>query len=404
MLYKFAPCTNANAIVPEAGFPVQVATVNDNICPVSGLDRCNAGTIAPSLMVVVDDTNPSHVYVAFASTSLIGNDDIWVFDSTNGGANFARSVKVSPTVPAHRFLPWVCATGGAAIVSWYDRSRATAQRNDLTDYLVASASVQGGMLTSGPAVNVSQNSDPQCATGFPCGADVDDKPAVACVPPQISGRCRNAQQPAASSNQACSIVRGTVCPNLGETCQLAGNGCPKYGDYNGNACGGGYIYTAWASATSPAGIPAVNGIAIFSTTLTQTLTLNTVVVGGAGLFDLQIDGFNQAVDVGNGGSTGPKVVSIGTHTIGEIAGFGTSASNYSVTIGGDCSPNGTINITLGDHKTCTLTNTKISLESCLQQCLDEYADCVEGGDLIGGGSVAKCRPILARCRASCRRR
>ena len=35
------------------------------------------------------------------------------------------------------------------------------------------------------------------------------------------------------------------------------------------------------------------------------------------LFNLQIDGVTKAVNVGNGGSTGPQVVSVGSHTVGE---------------------------------------------------------------------------------------
>jgi hypothetical protein len=43
---------------------------------------------------------------------------------------------------------------------------------------------------------------------------------------------------------------------MGETCS-PGDGQPKYGDYNGNACSAaGRLFTAWASATPPPGIPA----------------------------------------------------------------------------------------------------------------------------------------------------
>jgi len=35
---------------------------------------------------------------------------------------------------------------------------------------------------------------------------------------------------------------------------LPGGGCPKYGDYNGNACTGGKLFAAWASANAPAGL------------------------------------------------------------------------------------------------------------------------------------------------------
>jgi hypothetical protein len=131
--------------------------------------------------------------------------------------------------------------------------------------------------------------------------------------------------------------------------------------------------------------------------LAPKLTVNNVVIGGHGLFDLQIDGFNQATNVGNGGSTGATVVGAGRHTVGEIAGFHTRIDMYNVTIGGDCSADGSIDMAFGDVKTCVITSTKIPLDQCLQMCSDEFADCVEAS-----GSPGKCRPALATCRASCR--
>jgi hypothetical protein len=199
--------------------------VNDKLCPIPGLDRCNGGGRLTSHMIAVDDTNPTHIYIAFASTSVAGNDDIWLSDSLDSGQTFRRPVKLSGPAAEHRFMPWVCTTRGSAIVSWYDRSRATTARNDLTDYVVASASIQSSILTPGPVIDVSGNSDPQCATGFPCGVDVDDRPAVTCSPRQLIGRCYNSQSPAASSNQACSTSLGTRCPAR-ETCQIELGGCP----------------------------------------------------------------------------------------------------------------------------------------------------------------------------------
>jgi hypothetical protein len=130
--------------------------------------------------------------------------------------------------------------------------------------------------------------------------------------------------------------------------------------------------------------------------LAPKLTVNNVVVGGHGFFNLQIDGFNQATNAGNGGSTGPTTVDAGRHTVGEIAGFHTRIEDYNVTIGGDCSADGSIDMAFADVKTCVITNTKIPLDRCLQMCSDEFADCVEAT-----GSPGKCRPAFASCRASC---
>jgi len=94
-------------------------------------------------------------------------------------------------------------------------------------------------------------------------------------------------------------------------------------------------------------------------TVTKVLDLPT----DPGKFDLQIDGVTKTPPggVGNGGTTGPVVVSIGTqHSVGEQASTGTntSLSDYSTVIGGDCAANGSITLAAGDNKTCTITNTR----------------------------------------------
>ncbi len=91
-----------------------------------------------------------------------------------------------------------------------------------------------------------------------------------------------------------------------------------------------------------------------------TLTVNKVLVpsGDGGKFNLQIDGITKAADVGNGGTTGAVLVATGTRTVSETAGTGTTLSDYTPVISGDCATNGTITLTSGQNKTCTITNTK----------------------------------------------
>ena len=55
-------------------------------------------------------------------------------------------------------MPWVCAVGGAAHVSWYDLRFAGAGSNDLTDFFRGSASVSGASLVSGPEVRLTDAS------------------------------------------------------------------------------------------------------------------------------------------------------------------------------------------------------------------------------------------------------
>jgi hypothetical protein len=77
----------------------------------------------------------------------------------------------------------------------------------------------------------------------------------------------------------------------------------------------------------------------------------------SGLFNLQIDGSTEAADVGAGGTTGPKKMTIATHTASETAGTDTDLADYATAIGGDCDPtDGSIDLKAGDDKTCTVTN------------------------------------------------
>src|SRR5581483_3400509 len=91
-----------------------------------------------------------------------------------------------------------------------------------------------------------------------------------------------------------------------------------------------------------------------------TVTKTVVPAADPGKFNLQIDGATAGTgaDQGNGGSTGAVQVSVGSHTVGETAGTGTTLGEYVAVIGGDCAANGSITLAAGDVKTCTITNTK----------------------------------------------
>jgi hypothetical protein len=91
-----------------------------------------------------------------------------------------------------------------------------------------------------------------------------------------------------------------------------------------------------------------------------------------GRFNLQIDGTTDpdAIDVGDGGSTGEQVLNTGNHTVRETAGTGTSLTNYAKTIvckgsngtgsivaqsSGSPGPL-TVNVTDGSDIVCTIKN------------------------------------------------
>jgi hypothetical protein len=285
MLNKFSSCdAGLNQV---AGFPVTVAAgITDVTCKsagaIPGLDRCNGRNTLSSHSVAVDDTNASHVFVAYANNTSAGqNEEIRIRDSTDGGATWPRSVRVDSGVTARRYMPWVCATSGTAFLSWYDMRFAVPggggsnQPNDRADFFGGSAYVNaGGSLVAGPEFRLSDVSDPLCASGWPSATDNAFDSETCGVQPQLAGICQNTATPPV--NQApttrCDFSDcGGAGANTGGTCQCGagfvcnvGRGAPKYGDYNYVACGAGRYIAAWASATSPPSItPASTGIDTF---------------------------------------------------------------------------------------------------------------------------------------------
>lgn len=100
-----------------------------------------------------------------------------------------------------------------------------------------------------------------------------------------------------------------------------------------------------------------------------TITLIKDIVGtppDQGKFDLRIEGTVVADDVGDGGTSGAQTVLAGTYTIDELAGTGTSLSNYSSSVScvlGTQTPitesDTSIELTVADGEDwiCTFTNT-----------------------------------------------
>lgn len=111
-----------------------------------------------------------------------------------------------------------------------------------------------------------------------------------------------------------------------------------------------------------------------------------------GLFNLQIDGQTEAANVGDGGSTGEKIVSAGTsnsvnHTVGETAGTNTSLGDYTSSI--VCKDlNGTGSIVAQSNSSghltvpvldeqdivCTITNTKMTGSVKVHKFVDTNGD------------------------------
>jgi hypothetical protein len=172
MVHKYTSCSNrGGGLVELTGFPKTVISgIHDPTCPLPGLDRCAESLIVPTL--AVDDTNPSHLYVAVAKSAsgAAANDDILVIDSVDGGLTWRAPITINSNVTGRRFMPWICTAAGNAYVGWYDRRKAAfpaAKSNDLTDYFLGSATIRNGQLLPDGEYSLTYTADPQCASGWP---------------------------------------------------------------------------------------------------------------------------------------------------------------------------------------------------------------------------------------------
>lgn len=263
-LWKFDSCANGLGLV--AGFPKQVVARNPYDCPFAGHDRCDQNP--SSQTVAVDDTDPQHIYFAYAEDAGPGSDsNVFVRDSLDGGVTWpaARVVQANAAVAGRRIFPWLCTTSGDAVVTWYEQRDPVP--SDTTHHWGARVGLSFfDTLVSKEVFRISEVPDNWCDSGWSCGTRVAPSASESCpIQPQLAGRCGDADPMTPNSNTPCDFsdeaaIPGTYCPQPfvgsgnNETC-LGGNGCPKYGDYNGNACAGAKLFAAWPSAASPPGVP-----------------------------------------------------------------------------------------------------------------------------------------------------
>jgi hypothetical protein len=275
-VHKFTSCVNGLTEVP--GWPRIVTAWNGYRCPFAGHDRCDQNPTSQT--VIVDDTDPNHIYFAVvvnteAAATDTGFSDIIVFDSLDGGFTWngiGRVARANENVDARRVMPWLCATGGDAVVTWYEQRMSAP--TDTTDYYGARLGLDsGGDLVPMEEFVLSEVPDNWCDIGWPGltrwgNTDTQYSNAAEACPnqPQLAGQCGDGDSPNVTPDSGirCDFsdddgITFTNCLNPGpsgnpELC-LRGGGSPKYGDYNGNACAGGKLFSAWASANAPDGLP-----------------------------------------------------------------------------------------------------------------------------------------------------
>lgn len=85
------------------------------------------------------------------------------------------------------------------------------------------------------------------------------------------------------------------------------------------------------------------------------LVVNKIVVNDSGRSSV-ISDFPLFIDGGSVISGNVNTTTVGVHTVSETY----NSSNYASVIGGDCAPDGTVTLALGELKTCTITNDDIA--------------------------------------------
>lgn len=126
-----------------------------------------------------------------------------------------------------------------------------------------------------------------------------------------------------------------------------------------------------------------------------TLKSRVLPVGDLGVFNLLVDGITKVLDI----ETGETVIHLspGVHTVSVMGGTGTNLDDYTTTLSGDCSSDGTVTLAYGDNKTCQITNTASSPNNCLEQCQQQFNACLRIPNMPPGACLA----ILNSCKARC---
>jgi hypothetical protein len=186
-----------------------------------------------------------------------------------------------------------------------------------------------------------------------------------CVPANDDGRFNLTVDGQTSQNAACGSSFGPVSvpPGVHHVSESAGTGTSlaNYATTIGGACASDGTVTLAAGQLATCTITNVR-------TGEQTGTVEIVKqcspAGTNGHFQLVLDG-QVFRGIACGESTGPVVIGIGDHQIGEVAATG-ETGRFETTIGGACSASGSFTLTAGQHVTCIVTNTLVPIQPPLK--------------------------------------
>ncbi len=191
---------------------------------------------------------------------------------------------------------------------------------------------------------------------------------------------------------SCSDTKADRCAGAALVASPYSTGC-SVAQSNSDPFSGGSSYPQDTTATCSVSTAEVGGITsslldvcsfpsqepnsdpsdcIFASTASQTGKLevikNLVPASDSGKFNLQIEGVTYASDVGNGGTTGEKIVSTGNRVFAETAGTQTNLASYTSSVqcvnsaGTIISTTGTnpwtVNVANNADVVCTITNTR----------------------------------------------
>lgn len=185
--------------------------------------------------------------------------------------------------------------------------------------------------------------------------------AKICIPAYDGGRFALTVDGQTTTDRACGERFGPVAvvPGPHHVGESAGTGTDlvDYATSIGGGCAADGSITLAAGQSATCTITNVRrGFNLNLGTAQITIVKQCTPAGVTDRFQLSVD---QTVfqDMKCGDSTGPVTVSTGDHSVGEVP-VGGASDQFTATVTGDCSSDGRITLTAGQHATCTVTNVR----------------------------------------------